>query len=156
MKSYSFTLRTTLRASSEEVLAHAGAFAGVNRELWPLVQMTHPPELCRFDGERFPLGRTAFRSWFLLFGLVPVEFDDFRLIGLDPGRGFDEQSRLLSTRDWRHRRTVTPAAGGCVVCDEITMTPRLRWTGGILAAAFRFIFEWRHRRLRRLWRGKTP
>jgi len=45
-----------------------------------------------------PLGRAVFRSWVLLLGLVPVEFDDFTLLELEPGRGFDECARLLTMR----------------------------------------------------------
>src|SRR5262245_17438070 len=111
---WSFTISTPLRASAEQVWAHASTFAGVNRELWPLLRMTFPPALARLTPEQFPVGRTAFRSWLLLFGLVPVDFDDIQLVELEPGQGFSEVSRMLSMREWRHRRTVTPAGEGCV------------------------------------------
>jgi len=32
-----------------------------------------------------------------------VDFDDFTLVELEPGRGFYEVSRLLSMQEWRHR-----------------------------------------------------
>src|SRR5712664_232994 len=115
---YSFEIASPLRASQERVWAHAGSFAGVNRELWPLARMTYPPAMARLTPEAMPLGRIAFRSWILLFGVVPVEFDDFTLLELEPGRGFYEVSRLLSMREWHHRRTVLPAEGGCIVRDE--------------------------------------
>jgi ligand-binding SRPBCC domain-containing protein len=153
---YSFTIRTSLRASAEQVWAHASTFAGVNRELWPLLRMTFPPALARLTPELFPVGRTAFRSWLLLFGFVPVEFDDIQLVELEPGRGFYEVSRLFMVREWRHRRTVTPAGEGCVVQDEIGMLPRWRWTGWLLAPVFRWVFAWRHRSLRRLFGAARP
>ncbi len=154
--SYSFTFRTPLRASAEQVWAHASTFAGVNRELWPLVSMTFPPGMGRIALSAFPVGRTAFRSWILLFGLMPVDFDDIMLVELEPGRGFHEVSRTSSLRQWRHRRTVTPAGEGCVVEDEITLVPRWRWNGWLLAWIYQRIFELRHRSLRRLFGAGRP
>src|SRR4051812_30918583 len=107
---FSFAVTTRLRAPAARVWAHASTFAGVNPELWPLVRMTYPAGGGRLAPGAVPIGRVAFRSWVLLVGLVPVEYDDFTLVGLDPGREFSEASRLLTVREWRHRRTVTPAA----------------------------------------------
>jgi ligand-binding SRPBCC domain-containing protein len=148
---YSFTIRTRLRSSAAQVWEHASTFAGVNRELWPLVCMTYPPSLGRLTPETIPLGRTAFRSWVLLLGLVPVEFDDLMLLELEPGRGFSECSRLPTIREWRHRRTITSAGEGCVVRDEVAFVPRWRYTGPLLAWVYRGIFAWRHSSLRRLF-----
>ena len=154
--SHSFTISTPLRASAPQVWEHARTFAGVNRELWPWVRMTCPPAQARMTPDAFPMGRTAFRSWILLFGLVPVEYDDFTLVELDPGRGFYEVSRLLTMREWRHRRSVRPTEYGCVVSDEIAFVPRWRGTGWLLAWVYRRVFAWRHRRLRRLFRLPDP
>jgi ligand-binding SRPBCC domain-containing protein len=153
---YSFTFSTSLRASAERVWAHASSFSGVNRELWPLARMTFPPAMARLTPDTVPVGRTAFRSWIMLFGLLPVEFDDFTLIELEPGQGFHEVSRMLSIREWRHRRTVTPAVEGCVVRDEIAFVPRWRWTGWLLAQVYRRVFELRHRSLRRMFGNSFP
>jgi hypothetical protein len=148
---YSFTLSTPLRASADRVWAHASTFAGVNRELWPLARMTYPAALERLTPEAVPLNRVAFRSWILLFGVVPVEFDDFTLVELEPGRGFYEVSRLLTMREWRHRRTVTPAGSGCVVRDEVACVPRWRPAGPALGRVYRRAFWLRHRALGRLF-----
>ncbi len=148
---YSFTISSTLRATPEQVWAHAGSFDGVNRELWPLCCMTHPRHLRMLAPETFPVGRTAFRAWIHLFGLVPIEFDDFRLIELEPGQGFLEASRLLSIVEWRHRRTLTATGNGCVLTDDIAFVPRWRATGPLLAGTYRFAFAWRQRCLRRLF-----
>jgi len=155
-ESYSFKFRTPLRASADQVWAHASTFVGVNRELWPLVRMTFPPAMGRLTPAAFPLGQTAFRSWLLLFGLVPVDFDDIMLVELEPGRGFHEVSQTFNLRQWRHRRTVTPAGEGCIVQDEITLVPRWRWTGGLLAWVYQRVFELRHRSLRRLFGAGRP
>jgi hypothetical protein len=111
-QTYGFRIASSLRASAERVRTHAGTFAGVNRELWPLARMTYPAAIARLAPGAFPVGRTAFRSRILLFGLLPVEYDDFRLAELDPGVGFQEVSRLWAVREWRHRRRLRPAAGG--------------------------------------------
>lgn len=148
---YSFTLTSHLLASAERVWAHASAFADINRELRPLLRMTYPPRLARLTPESFPLGRVAFRSWILLFGLVPVEYDDFTLVELVPGHHFAEVSQLLSMREWRHRRVVTRAGSGCVLQDEIAFTPRWRLFGPIQFRVYHLVFQLRHRALCRLF-----
>jgi len=150
-ETYHFVIETALRASAARVWDHASSMAGVNRELWPLVQMTYPPTMKRLTPETVPLRRRAFRSWLLLFGLLPIEYDDLTLIELEPGRGFLEVSRLFSMREWRHRRTVLPTAEGCILRDEVDCTPRWPWSGPFLVPLFRFVFALRHRALRRLF-----
>jgi ligand-binding SRPBCC domain-containing protein len=151
-----FTISTPLQASVEQVWNHASTFAGVNRELWPLARMTCPVAFQRLTPDAFPLGRTAFRSWILLFGLLPVEYDDFTLVELEPGRGFYEVSQLLTLREWRHRRSVRAAEVGCVLRDEIVLVPRWPGAGWLLAWIYRRVFAWRHRRLRRLFGSPQP
>lgn len=146
---YAFAISSRLRAPADRVWARASTFAGVNRELRPLFRMTYPPTHARITPGAFPPGRPGFRSWVLLFGLVPVDFDDVTLAELEPGRGFLEVSRLGSMHEWSHRRTVSPVAGGCVVRDEVSFVPRLRWVGPVLLGAFRLTFELRHCNLRR-------
>jgi ligand-binding SRPBCC domain-containing protein len=150
-RSYSFTCSTPVNAAAEQLWMHASTFAGINRELWPWVRMTCPAAIPRLTPETVPLGRRAFRSWILLFGLVPVEYDDFTLVELDPGRGFSEVSRLFSLREWHHRRSLTPIETGCLLTDEIALAPRWRGTGWLLTAVYQLVFAWRHRRLRRIF-----
>lgn len=105
----------------------------------------------RLTPENVPLGRTAFRSWVLLLGIVPVEFDDITLVELEPGRGFYEVSRMLTMRTWRHRRTLTATTEGCLVRDEVAFEPRWPWLGPLLAWVYRLAFRLRHQNLRRLF-----
>jgi ligand-binding SRPBCC domain-containing protein len=150
---YTFSVASNLRSDPARVWAHASDLAGVNRELWPLARMTYPAGRGRLSPETTPPGRPAFRSWILLFGLLPIDFDDLTLAELEPGRGFYEVSRLFSMKEWRHRRTVVPAAEGCVVRDEVACVPRWRWAGPVLFAVYRLAFVLRHRRLRHLFGG---
>jgi ligand-binding SRPBCC domain-containing protein len=148
---YSFTMASHLTASAERVWTHASDFNQLNREFWPLFRMTYPPGRARMTPGSFPLGKVAFRSWIMLFGVIPVEYDDITLVELVPGQHFSEVSALLSIREWRHRRSVAPEGLGCVLQDEIAFLPRWRLTGPAQTWLFRLVFRLRHRALRRLF-----
>jgi len=72
--------------------------------------MTFPVEFAILTPAMVLKDRPAFRSWILLFGLIPVDFDDITLVELEPGRGFHERSRLLTMREWHHRRNLIPTS----------------------------------------------
>jgi ligand-binding SRPBCC domain-containing protein len=128
--------------------------AGINDELRPLMRMTVPRGLERLDPAVIELGRPLGRSWVLLFGLIPVDFDEITLVRLEEGRGFLERSRMLSQRSWEHERSLEPAGeGGCLLTDRVRWEPRLGLPGGPLRPLFRSIFRHRHRRLRRRFGG---
>jgi hypothetical protein len=117
---------------------------GVNHELWPIVRMTVPRGVD-------PVLRTGHlgRSWILLGGLLPIDYDDLHVARIDPGRGFSERSALGSASEWHHDRSLLPlAGGGCRVVDRIAFTPRVAALGGLQAFLFEATFRWRHRRLR--------
>ena len=145
---WEFTETSLLAAPRETVWARVTTMAGVNAELAPLARMTHPPGIDRLTADAVPLGRRAFRSWILLFGVLPVEYDDLTLVRIDAGRGFREESPMLTQRLWIHQRTLEDAAGGCRLTDQLTFEPRLAWLGGLQLHVFRFFFRHRHRRLR--------
>jgi hypothetical protein len=108
--------------------------------------MTHPRAIPALTPESFPPGRVAFRSWILLFGVVPVEYDDVTLVELVAGRGFREASRMMLVREWRHSREVSPeGAECCSLRDEVALVPRWRPTGPLLYRAYRLVFALRHR-----------
>lgn len=95
-----------------------------------------------------PLGQTAFASWLLLFGVLPVDRHLLCLERVLPGQGFDERSRSWAQREWVHRRRVLEAVGGCVVRDELAFTPRIEVMRPLLSLFVRAVFAHRHRRLR--------
>jgi hypothetical protein len=127
--------------------------AGVNDELWPIFRMTHPPGLDRLPDDA-PTGVRLFRSWVLLFGILPVDYDDLTLVRVEPGRGFLESSRLLTSRRWEHERTIGAASPGSVLTDRITFEPRVRAAGPALFRITRSLFAHRHRRLRKAFGGR--
>jgi ligand-binding SRPBCC domain-containing protein len=143
-----------LAATAEVVWRHAVSPSGVNRELRPLLRMTFPAGLGDLTAGWEP-GRRLFRSWILLAGVLPVEYDDLTLQEVEPGRRFLERSVLLSQRVWEHERRVEPTARGCRVTDRIHFVPRLPFLVALHDAVFRAVFRWRHRNLRRKF-GRAP
>ena len=139
-----------LDASAEQVWARVTTPEGINDELMPLMRMTMPAAVRGLDPETVPLGERLCRSWLLLFGFLPFDYDDVTVVRLDPGRGFLERSPMLSQRVWEHERTLEPVGPeACVVRDRLTFEPRLALPGPALEPLVRGIFRHRHRRLRR-------
>jgi hypothetical protein len=129
---------------------------GVNYELAPLVRMTHPPEVEDLNPSNVPLNERLFRSWILLFGLIPFDYDDLVLVRVEPGRGFLERSSMLSMRVWEHERTLEADDDGCLITDRIRFVPRVPLVGRLLRPVLRRFFRHRHRRLRRYFGGESP
>jgi ligand-binding SRPBCC domain-containing protein len=102
--------------------------------------------------DNVPIGTPIGRAWLRLFGIVPFDYDHLSIAELEPGQGFREESTMLSMRQWRHERSVTPEGDGkTVVRDRITFRLRgmLRLATPVVAAGLRALFGHRHRRLQR-------
>lgn len=112
--------------------------------------MTSPSSAQRFSIEQAPLGVPLFRSWVLLFGVVPIDWDDLFLERVDTEApfGFVETSTMLTQRVWRHERRIEDDGDGCIVVDTITFAPRVALLGALFSPMFRLAFRHRHRRLR--------
>lgn len=145
-----------LSAPARDVWDRATTPAGINHELMPVYRMTLPPAFRgRGIGDVSP-GTHLGRSWLLLGGLIPVDFDDLTIAELEPGRRFLEQSSMLMFSHWQHERIVDPAPAGCVVTDQVSFVLRrpLRWVPGLGRAVERVVgalFSHRHRRLVAHW-----
>ena len=127
---------------------------GINDELRPVMRMTIPRGFEGLDPESIELGQPIGRSWVLLFGFIPFDYDEITLVRLEVGCGFLERSKMLSQRTWEHERTLEPAAGqGCLITDRVRWEPRLGLPGRPLRPMFRAIFRHRHRRLQRRFGG---
>jgi ligand-binding SRPBCC domain-containing protein len=99
-------------------------------------------------------GKHLGRSWFLLGGVVPFDFDDITIAELEPGRRFLERSTMWSFRHWSHERVLEAERGGCALTDRISFEPRapqrfIPGYGRLLRAGLRWFFRHRHRRLAR-------
>lgn len=136
--------RTThLRTDAATVWQHATSMDGVNRELDP-IRMSHPPDMTSLaDGDPV-LGQPLFTS-VLRLGPVPFDRHQLTLTAIDPGVGFQEDSRSLLHRRWRHRRTITPTDPGCVLDDRIEVLPRVPGAGPATRWVVGRIFDRRHR-----------
>ncbi|MDY7226115.1 hypothetical protein [Hyalangium rubrum] len=149
-----FTLSSLLSAPPEQVWERVSTLSGVNAEMAPWFRMTSPPGTeDRLTPERVVPGQRLFRSWLLLGGLLPVEFDDLTLVRLEPGRGFLERSRMALQRTWEHERTLEPHAEGTVLTDRVLFEPLLPLPGQW--ALFAAVFRHRHARLRHHFGGRA-
>ena len=150
-----FEIASRLDASADEVWARATTPDGINEELRPLLRMTVPSGFNSLEPDEIELGKPIGRSWVLLGGLLPVDYDDITLVELEPGRRFVERGRLLSQRFWEHIRSVEPVDDGCVISDAIAWEPKLPISGGALRPLFARLFRHRHGRLRRRFGGEA-
>lgn len=139
-------------APAEQVWARVVTPEGINDELRPWMTMSMPRGAESLTVDNVPVGTPIGRCWMRLFGVVPFDYDFLTIAELQPGRGFHEESTMLSMRQWRHERSVTPDDDGkTVVRDRITFQLRalLRPATPVVAAGLRALFGHRHRRLQR-------
>jgi hypothetical protein len=144
--------------SPEEAWAHATDPDGINYEMRPLARMTIPSRVRGRDLHEMPIGTPIGRCWVLLFGFIPVDYDDLCLVELEaegPRRRFQEDSKLATLHPWQHERVVEPLEGaeGARVIDRLgfEVRPALRWIPGVERLARAIIgafFTHRHRRMR--------
>jgi hypothetical protein len=142
-----------LNASPTEVWDRVISPEGINDEMRPYLRMTLPPGVEQLDPENVEIGVPIGRSWILLFGLLPFDYDDVTLARLEPERGFLERSKMLSQRSWEHERTLEPAEGGCLVTDRVCWQPRLGLPARPLRPVIGWFFRHRHKRLQQHFGG---
>jgi len=158
-------MRTVERSSSlplaaERVWARVVTEEGINHELSPILRMTMPAGLRGRTVDDVAVGEPLGRSWLLLGGLLPVDFDDLQLAELEPGRRFLERSQTLAFAVWEHERVIEELGeGACRVSDRLgfELRPGLRrvpGAGALAATIVGALFAHRHRRLR-AWAGET-
>ena len=149
-----FAIVSRLAADPAAVWERAMSAEGINAELGPLLKMTVPRGLDSLDLHRLqpgPLGR----SWLLLFGAIPIDYDEIGLEWIEPGRGFLERSTMLTQRLWEHQRTIEADGEGTVLSDRLAWEPRLPLPGSALRPLIAAVFNHRHRQLRRHFGGEA-
>lgn len=148
-----FRIGSSLWAEPAAVWERAMSAEGINAELGPLLRMTVPHGMESLDLHGLgpgPLGR----SWLLLFGLIPIDYDEIGLEWIEPGRGFLERSTMLSMRLWEHERTIEAGEeGDARIVDRLAWEPRLPLPGKLLRPLVAALFRHRHKQLRRHFGG---
>jgi ligand-binding SRPBCC domain-containing protein len=147
-----FRIASSLRAEPAKVWERATSPEGINHELGPLLRMTVPRGVESLDLREVEPGALG-RSWLLLFGLVPFDYDDIGLARIEPERGFLERSTMLSQRLWEHERTLEASGEGTVIVDRLAWEPRLPLPGWLLRPLIAAVFRHRHRQLQRHFGG---
>jgi ligand-binding SRPBCC domain-containing protein len=144
-----------LAAPSDVVWARVTTPAGVNDELGPWVRMTVPRGWRAASLADVAPGTHIGRSWVLLLGVLPFDYDDLTIAEVGPNR-FLERSTMLSMRTWEHERTVMPRGDGCEVRDRLTFEPRGIMPAAVPRAVVSMLFRHRHRRLVRRFGAGAP
>lgn len=140
-------LAVALAAPAERVWAHATSIDGVDLELRPWLRMRFPRHLRGRRIDEAETGVRLGRCWMLLFGVVPVEFDDLGFVEIGRLRFF-ERSRMATLALWEHERSVEPAgAGACVLRDRVRWRPRRLIPEPLVRMIVRTLFTHRHEQL---------
>jgi ligand-binding SRPBCC domain-containing protein len=147
-----FVKKSTIPAACDIVWERVISPEGINYELWPVMQMTVPLHMRNKTLHDIPLGEKICRSWFLLFGFLPFDYDDIVIADREPGHCFRETSTMLSIKRWEHERTVNPRPDGCELVDRVSFDLRrlsamIPGMENLVAGILRWLFEHRHRRL---------
>jgi ligand-binding SRPBCC domain-containing protein len=144
--------QSLIEAPVDQVWARVITPEGINDELRPWLTMSMPRGAEDLTVDTVPVGTPVGRCWIRLFGVLPFDYDNLTIAELRPGRGFDEQSTMLSMRRWRHERRVEPDGDAkTFVRDRLTFELRapLRFLTPMIAAGVRALFSHRQRRLQR-------
>jgi ligand-binding SRPBCC domain-containing protein len=119
-----FERTSAVPAPAERVWERVISKEGINDELMPFMKMTMPRALKGKTIADVAPGQKLGRSWILLFGFIPFDYDNLGLAELDPPRRFLERSTMASMRSWQHERIVEPTGTTSAVTDRITFEMR--------------------------------
>jgi hypothetical protein len=127
--------------------------------LMPLMRMTMPRSMNGKTITDVRPGQKLGRSWILLFGMIPFDYDDIVIAELDEHR-FLETSTMLSMKLWRHERQVEVVDGAVELTDRVNF--ELRKLPALIPGVERLVhlliarvFKHRHMRLRAYFQMHT-
>lgn len=139
------TIVSHLSAPPETIWTSISGFEGVNREMSPFLRMSPPDDVSlesAIVGEVINVGLTG--PFALPLGTYPL-----RLVEVEVGSRFLEQTQMLPFLLWQHERSISPHKGGTSISDSLGWRWRAHRLDPILAAGIRRFFAHRHRQLRR-------
>ena len=157
MTTFTLKMASNLPVPLHDLWRKVNTMEGVNYELAPFIHMTAPADPGRVPFTQAPLKQPLFASWLLLLGVLPFDRHQLRLDEVWEG-GFRENSSSLIHRVWRHERIITANGTGSMLTDTLNFEPRISLFGYILLPIVRFMFQHRHRRLKRFfaaWTGEN-
>lgn len=119
----------------------------------PVLKMTFPKGKASILDFQVVPGKPLFRSWILLFGVLPIDRSDLTMLEVEQGR-FVEQSPMVSMRQWRHERVIIPTNDneGALVIDTLEFSPR--FAAPLVGLFVKRFFEHRHSVLRHIFSHK--
>lgn len=135
----------------EELWPRINSFEKLNSELSPFLRMSCPEKYRLVPFDVFPSGRPLFKSIIYLFRFIPVEVSNIRFAAIYPGKGFSEDSVMILSSSWKHKRYITPFEEGAIIADELDITPRFSVFETAIRLFTRITFKIRHRNLRILF-----
>ena len=140
---------SVVNAHADHVWRDATAFEGINGELMPLLRMTSPRSWSRRTLADVQPGQRLFRSWLLLFGVLPIDYDDICIAEIDHGYRFLERSKMMSASTWEHERVVVDELPGtCRITDRVRFTARWTPMSPVLRWIVPRVFAHRHNQLK--------
>ncbi len=149
-RTWDFEVQSTICAAAPDVWARVVTPEGINDEMRPIMSMSMPRGSGKLTIDTIAVGEPVGRAWLRLFGVIPFDYDHLKIVRLEPGRRFHEESTMLSMRTWVHDRCVTAVDDVTTeVTDRVSFTPRLGLVvfGPLLFRGVRTFFAHRHRRL---------
>ncbi|MDX1510193.1 MAG: hypothetical protein R3249_02500 [Nitriliruptorales bacterium] len=155
------TVATPIPAPAASVWDRIVTPEGINHELAPWLRMTVPRQGGGLELADIEPPAELGRSWLLLLGVIPFDWDDIRITELEPGRRFLEESTMFSMRRWEHERQVIPMGATCEIHDRVTFEPRpgIAWIPGVrtrLTRVLTRLFVHRQQRLAAWFEDAQP
>ena len=107
-----FEFQSNLTGTREEVWSYVTSKQGILAEMWPLLKMTTPKEMSTLANLK--VGERLFRSYILLFTILPIDYFDLTLVEFNPDHGFVEESPMRSMKKWRHERQLVQLSNNSI------------------------------------------
>ena len=178
----SLEFKSELCCSREKVWKGISTMKGVNKEFFPLLYMTSPDSNLQISSSLVGIS-PLFRSWLLLFGIFPIEFDLISFIQVKEEEKFEEKSSMLLIKEWNHKRDlyilsndnqnndslntlnndqkndlemdqkINETENKTLIVDRLSFIPRIPGTGFILSFIIKSLFYYRHWRLRMIYKS---
>ncbi|MET9200512.1 hypothetical protein [Gordonia sp. NPDC003585] len=141
---------SVLNVPSETAWERVASMDGINAELMPYMKMVLPRRHRGKTIADIEIGEPVGKVWLLYGGVLPLDYDDLRIVELTPGVGFREESSMVTMKTWTHTRRLTALDDSRTeVSDVLEFRPRLllRPLTPYLVWFVGHLFRHRHRRL---------